>query len=161
MQDHLFLFWLIGGLLLMVAEFVLPGGIVFFLGLAATLVSLLAYAGWVDGWLAAFTTWFIGSLALVFGLRGLVQRIVPAEVVRGSVDEDLDAYGHAAEIIQRIPAGGEGRIAFRGSTWSARNYHTDADLEVGTQVRIVFRENLVWVVEAVQPSAAHESGRQG
>lgn len=145
--DNLFLIWLIGGLLLMVLEFVVPGGIVFFLGLAAALVSLLLYFGVIDGWLMAFTTWFVGSLALLFGLRGVVQRFVPAESERASADEDLDAYGQEAVVCVRIPAAGEGRIAFRGSDWSARNYHADRDLEVGARVRIVLRDNLTWVVE--------------
>lgn len=151
-SDDITLIWFIGGAVLMVLEFVLPGGIIFFLGLSATLVSLLLYTGVIEGWLQAFTTWFIGSLALVFGLRGVVQKIVPAQVDRGSTNEDLDAYNQPAEVSERIPAGGEGRIAFRGSNWVARNYHGDRDLEEGTPVRIVFRDNLTWVVEAIDPA---------
>lgn len=151
MQDlEISTLWFIGGVVLMLLEFVLPGGIVFFLGLGATLVSVLLYAGLIDGWLQAFTTWFIGSLALLFGLRGVVQKIVPAQVERGKTDEDLDAYNHIVEVCERIPARGEGRVNFRGSTWAARSYHGDQDLEAGTRVRIVFRENLVWMVERVE-----------
>lgn len=148
--SEIFLIWFIGGVVLMVLEFVLPGGIVFFLGLGATLVALLLHLGLIDGWLQAFTTWFIGSLALLFGLRGLVQKIIPAEVERGKTDEDLDAYNQTAKVCERIPAQGEGRIDFRGSTWVARNYHNDQDLEPGTKVRIIFRDNLAWMVEAVE-----------
>lgn len=149
MQDSdVFMIWLIGGIVLMILEFLLPGGIVFFLGLGATLVSLLLYFDVIDGWLQAFTAWFIGSTALLFGLRGLVQRIVPAQVEQSRTDEDLDAYSHPAKVTQRIPAGGEGRIDFRGSEWQARNHHDDQDLEAGARVRVVFRDNLTWVVEA-------------
>jgi len=161
MQNYeLFTLWLIGGVVLMLLEFILPGGIVFFLGLGATLVSLLLYTGVIEGWIQAFTAWFIGSLLLIFGLRGLVQRVIPAHVERGSTDEDLDAYGQEAEVVERLPAGGEGRIHFRGSGWAARNYHTDRELEVGCKVRIVFRDNLLWTVEAVdppEPEPSHES----
>lgn len=145
--------WFVGGALLMIAEFLLPGGIVFFLGLGATLVSLLLYSGIIEGWLQAFTAWFIGSLVLLFGLRGVVQKIIPAQVERGRTDEDLDAYNQIAQIHERIPISGEGRIMFRGSTWSAKSYQTDQALEAGTKVRIVFRENLVWVVEPVGQAA--------
>lgn len=141
--------WLIAGAVLMVLELLLPGGIVFFLGLSASLVSLFLYTGLIDGWIQAFTTWFVASLALVFGMRGVVQKILPAQVDRSNTDEDLDAYGHAAEVSTPIPAGGTGRIRFRGSEWDARNYHDDEGLEPGTSVRIVFRENLTWVVEKV------------
>lgn len=157
MQDFdLATIWLMGGALLMLLEFLLPGGIVFFLGLSATLVALLLYVGVIDGWLSAFTVWFIGSLVLLFGLRGVVQKIIPAEVDRGKTDEDLDAYDHQAQVCERIPAHGEGRITFRGSTWIARNYHGDRDLEAGTQVRIILRDNLAWLVEAAETPERHE-----
>lgn len=145
--DDPFVIWLIGGLLLMALEFVVPGGIVFFLGLGASLVAVLLYLGVIDGWLPAFTAWFVGSLALLFGLRGVVQRFVPATRERVNTDEDLDAYDHDAEVTRRIPGSGEGRIAFRGSDWAARSYHDDCDLEAGTRVRILRRDNLTWVVE--------------
>lgn len=139
--------WFIGGVVLMVAELLLPGGIIFFLGLGATFVALLLYAGVLEGWLQAFTAWFIGSLVLLFGLRGLVQRIIPAQVNRGKTDEDLDAYGQNAEVCERIPINGTGRIAFRGSTWTAKSHASDQALEAGTPVRIAYRDNLIWVVE--------------
>lgn len=146
---ELFTLWFIGGVLLMLLEFIIPGGIIFFLGLGATGVALLLYTGVIEGWLQAFTAWFIGSLALLFGLRGLVQKLLPARIERGKTDEDLDAYDQLAQVLERIPAGGEGRIDFRGSTWKAKNYHQDQSLEPGTPVRIVFRDNLVWTVEAL------------
>ena len=156
-DDQLFMIWLIGGIVLMILEFLLPGGIVFFLGLSATLVSLLLYVELIDGWLQAFTTWFIGSLALVFGLRGLVQKLIPAQVEKGNTDEDLDAYDHAASVCEPIPAHGEGRIEFRGSTWAARHYHGDQPLPANTEVRIVYRDNLVWVVEAIDTEITSDS----
>lgn len=152
MQDYeLFTLWFIGGVVLMLLEFLLPGGIVFFLGLGATLVSLLLYTGLIEGWIQAFTAWFVGSLLLLFGLRGVVQKMLPAQVERGKTNEDLDAYNQIAEVVETIPAGGQGRIIFRGSTWDAKNYHDNRDLEPGAPVRIVFRDNLLWTVEAIDP----------
>lgn len=153
-NQDLAIFWFIGGALLMAAELLLPGGIIFFLGLGATLVSLLLFFGIIEGWLQAFTAWFIGSLVLLFGLRGVVQRIIPAQVNRGKTDEDLDAYGQRAEVCESIPVNGTGRIAFRGSTWTAKSHSSDQALEVGTPVRIAYRDNLIWVVE---PFGSEES----
>jgi inner membrane protein len=158
LQDYdLFTLWFIAGAVLMLLEFIVPGGIVIFLGIGAILVSFLLYTGVIDGWLQAFTVWFIGSLALVFGLRGLVQKVIPAQRERGKTDEDLDAYNQQAVVSERIPAQGEGRINFRGSTWSARGHQPDRDIEAGTRVRIVLRENLVWLVEPLEdePPAKH------
>lgn len=142
--------WFIAGIVLMLLEFVVPGGIVFFLGLGATLVALLLHLGLIGSWVDAFTAWFVGSLALLFGLRGIVQKFLPAEVTKSNTDEDLDAYNHPAEVCETIPANGEGRILFRGSTWAARNVHSEEELTKGTRVRIVFRDNLIWMVEAEQ-----------
>jgi membrane protein implicated in regulation of membrane protease activity len=143
----MFIAWFAGGVVLMLLEFVVPGGIAFFLGFGAILVALLLQVDLISGWLHAFTTWFIGSLAMIFGLRGIVQKIMPAEREKGKTDEDLDAYNKIAEVCERIPAKGEGRIAFRGTTWIARNYHGDRDIEKGGKVRIIFRDNLAWMVE--------------
>ncbi|MDQ2076252.1 NfeD family protein [Marinimicrobium sp. ABcell2] len=154
-QDYdLFALWFIAGAVLMLLELVIPGGIVIFLGIGAVLVSFLLYTGVIDGWLQAFTVWFIGSLVLVFALRGLVQKLIPAQVERGKTDEDLDAYDQVAVVAERIPAQGEGRINFRGSTWAARCHQPDLEVEAGTQVRVVLRENLVWLVEPVDPPVA-------
>lgn len=147
--SDIIIIWFIGGIALMLLELLLPGGIVFFLGLGGTIVALLLYAGIIDGWLQAFTAWFIGSLALLFGLRGVVQKIIPAVVHRGRTDEDLDAYKHRAQVCEAIAPGGEGRIIFRGSTWPARCYDERCALPAGSEVRIAFRDNLVWVVEPV------------
>lgn len=161
MQDYeLFTYWFIGGIALMLLEFLLPGGIVFFLGLGATLVSLLLYVDLIDGWIQAFTAWFVGSLLLLFGLRGVVQKLIPAQVEQGRTDEDLDAYDQIAEVAETIPAGGEGRIDFRGSTWAAKHYHEDRALEAGTRVRIVFRDNLLWTVEAIDPPHDNHSPKE-
>ncbi|WP_049722198.1 NfeD family protein [Gilvimarinus polysaccharolyticus] len=152
MQEYeLSTLWFIAGIVLMVLEILLPGGIVFFLGLGASLVALLLFTGFIDGWIQAFTAWFVGSLLLLFGLRGVVQKLIPAQVERGGTDEDLDAYDQIVEVAETIPPGGEGRIMFRGSTWNAKNYHQDQNqaLEAGTRVRVVFRDNLRWTVEAL------------
>lgn len=139
--------WLICGLILMLSEILLPGGIAFFLGLGAVIVSFFLYLGVIDSILEAFTTWFIGSLALLFGLRSLTIKLLGSHVEYGNTNEDLDAHNQIVEVCETIPAESEGRIFFRGTTWLARNYHKDQDLEKGTKVRILFRENLVWLVE--------------
>jgi membrane-bound ClpP family serine protease len=50
----MFMAWLIGGAVLMLLELVVPGGIVFFLGLGAMLVALFVQLGLLDGWMQAF-----------------------------------------------------------------------------------------------------------
>lgn len=148
------IYWLAGGLILIVLEFVIPGGVVVFLGMAALLVALLIWTGLIDGLIPAFTTWFILSLVLIVSLRGLVQRMMPGEEGWQSTDEDADAYGKIVEVAETIDKAAEGRIRFRGSTWPATCY--DHTLHKGDRARMVARDNLIWVVEAVDEDAPKE-----
>ena len=63
---------------------------------------------------------------------------------------DMDAYDKIIEVVETIPAGGEGRVSFRGTSWVARHYHNDIPCLKGTRVRILFRENLIWIVEHLE-----------
>ncbi len=153
--------WLVGGIVLMLLELLVPGGIVFFLGFSATLVGLLFLLGVMHSPFSAFIAWFIGSLVLLIGFRGIMQRFAPATLDKSSTDEDLDAYNHIVEVAETIPPQGEGRIHFRGTTWRARNYDGDQPLAQGSQARLIFRENLVWIVEAIDMVEVNESHTEG
>jgi inner membrane protein len=157
-SSEIALYWIIAGILLSLAEFLVPGGIMLFIGLGALIVGLLAYLGIVEGWLPMLFVWFAVSISMILGLRGAAQKLVRAKVQRGQTDEDIDAYSRIAEVRETIPAGGEGRIAFQGTTWAARNVHGDRDLPPGTRVRIVFRENLAWMVEACDETESADTG---
>ena len=121
------IYWLAAGVVLIVLEFVIPGGVAVFLGIAALLVCLLIWAGFVDGHMAAFTAWFILSLLLLVSLRGLVQRMMPGDQSWQSTDEDADAYGTIVEVAETIENAAEGRIHFRGSTWARDLLRTHAE----------------------------------
>ena len=148
------IYWLVGGLILIALELVIPGGVVVFLGLAALLVGLLIWVGLLEGLVAAFTAWFVLSLLLIISLRGVVQRLMPGEEQWQSTDEDADAYGKIVEVAETIEKGTEGRIHFRGSTWPATCY--DKTIREGERARMVARDNLIWVVEPVDEDAPPE-----
>ena len=111
-------FWLILGVVLILVELVLPGAVVVFLGFGALAVALAIYLGLVEGWMSAFTLWFIGSLLLLIILRSFLQRYMPqGEAQRQSTDEDLDAYGAVITVAEAMSPDQAGRIHFRGTTW--------------------------------------------
>lgn len=68
------LLWLIGGLVLMLLEFLLPGGIAFFLGLGATFIALLLFLGLIASPLHAFMAWLVSCGILLVGLQGLLRQ---------------------------------------------------------------------------------------
>jgi len=145
-------FWLILGALLIVAELLVPGLVVVFLGTAALLVGLAAYLGIIGSWTTALIAWMILSMALVLFLRGFFARFLPGETRKGNLDEDVEAFGITVPVVAvDSEAPYKGRISYRGSTWDAE---TSGDpLTKGARVRLLARENLVWMVEPIDEDA--------
>ena len=141
-------YWVVGGVILLLAEIVVPGMVLGFLGAAALMVAGLLWLGVIEGPVAALTTWFIGSIVLLVALRGMFQRLMPGDVEVQSTDEDLDAYGSVVEVAETIPKGETGRIRFHGSTWTAICY--ERTLEAGSRARLVTRDGIGWVVEPME-----------
>lgn len=146
-METLPIIWIVAGLLLMLLELVLPGGVAFLVGAGAALVGVLLLSGVIEGIMPALTSWFILSIVLLLSLRNVVTRFVPSTVSRSNTNEDIDAHGHLVHITETIPADGEGRIEYRGTSWKARSYHGDRTLEKGERVRLVVRQDLAWLVE--------------
>ena len=139
-------FWVVLGALLIVAELLVPGLVVVFLGAAALLVALAAYLGIITSWTTALIAWMILSMALVLFLRGFFARFLPGETRKGNLDEDVEAFGVTVRVVgvdESDPR--KGRVSYRGSTWAAES--ADEPLVVDGTVRLLARENLVWMVE--------------
>lgn len=147
-MDAMTMAWLIGGGVLIAAEFIIPGGIVSFLGIAALLVGLGNWVGIFSDWISSTTWWFILSLGLLLSMRKVVNRFLPGESSYDSPDEDLAVYGTVVTIAETVREGDStGRIHFRGTTWSATSLH--GTLPPGAHATISHRENLVWIISPV------------
>jgi len=133
----------------MLAELILPGLIVIFLGLGAWLVALGIYLGvWTD-WASILTAWMVMSIALILGLRSMFARLAPGNRVKGVLDEDLEASDTLVEVVAVDPTDPtRGRVSFRGSTWQVECL--GGGLQPGKKVRLLKRENLVWLVEPLK-----------
>lgn len=140
--------WLIAGILLAVSELFIPGGVVFFLGLSATLVSGGFALGIVESLAPAFALWFALSLALVFGARRFLRKYFKSAQGVAITDEDTTVFGRIADVVDTIESGSDsGRVRFQGTTWSARAIK--GTIPAGSQVRLIDRDNLCWIVEPV------------
>ena len=139
-------FWLVTGAIFVVAELVIPGGIVVFLGLAALVVASALIFGIVETWTSALTLWFISSLALVILLRSVATKIAGGATTVANTDEILDAYGEVVEVEQAIgPGHTKGRVKFRGAQWQALG---DGGLiEAGSKAKVISQENITLIVE--------------
>lgn len=142
--DTTSLFWLILGAVLIILEFIVPGAILAFLGIAALIVGGFYYYGMLSSILYGFIYWFIISLVLVFFLRSFVLRFMPADCRYQPVDEDDNATGSWAEVVEEIRPGQPGRIRFRGTTWQARG---EGHCVKGAKVMIAGRMGNAWQVK--------------
>ncbi|HZA51287.1 MAG TPA: NfeD family protein [Myxococcaceae bacterium] len=143
--------WLGVGVALLASELVLPGLLVGFLGASAILVAGLRWIGVLESFSTSLVAWLGISAVSILTLRSLLQRWSGAEHEVHSTDEDLEAFGQIAEVVTELGSETGGRIRFRGSTWPARCLQ--GTLSPGSEVRIVDREGLEWIVEPVSPLA--------
>lgn len=141
--------WLVFGVVLIVLELIVPGAVLVFLGAGALLVGLFVWMGLIHTWVASITAWFIASLFLLIVLRSFFQRFISGDTEKQSTDEDYDAYGEVVDVVESIDPDTQGRIRYRGTTWQAACY--DHAIEAGSKAQIVYRENLVWIVEPANP----------
>lgn len=138
--------WAIIGLGLILAEIILPGGIVILLGAACIVVSGLIWGGVVEGLAQCLTVWFITSIVLLLGFRGLTQKLIGGDYHVANTDEAIDLYGQIAEVKENIgPGEKQGRIHFQGSDWPA--VADGSVIEAGEIVKIICQQNIAFVVE--------------
>ncbi|MCC4834755.1 NfeD family protein [Shewanella sp. 10N.7] len=138
--------WLIVGLILMVAEIIVPGGIVILLGAACVIVAAALFAGIVDGATQSFTLWFITSIVLLLSFRHITQKMIGGDAHVDNTDEEMDLYNQIVTVKADIgPGEHEGRVTFSGTEWPALGDGTE--IKSGSKVRIICRENIGLIVE--------------
>lgn len=146
--NDIFMYWVVVGLLLMLAEAGLPGGVAFALGLAAVATGSITWAGVVESWTAFLGTWAVLSGAIVAVAVPVVHRYFGGERMRAVLDDDAHASGTEVDVVQDVAADhSNGKIRYQGSLWSARSKL--GTLPAGSRAKLVYRDGFVWVVELV------------
>jgi membrane protein implicated in regulation of membrane protease activity len=151
-MDATALTWIffLGGLLLMLLETVLPGGVAFFLGFGGLAVAGLRLFGiFTDPFTAVFA-WLLLSTGLTVALRPFAMRYFGGDVSLALTDEDAEALGEKVTVVEPVGAETPGRIRFRGAEWDART--VEGALPKGAKAKILYRDNLTWVVEPIDDS---------
>lgn len=140
------LIWSILGSVLILLEFIVPGGIVVFLGLAAILVGGSIYAQWITSLTSALLTWFISSIFFMLFLRSVFIKYFEGDAKVHNVDEDEDILGAIVEIIEDVCPYKEGRVKFQDSTWVARS---DEELLMGSNAVILRRDGNTLIIRSL------------
>ena len=110
--------WVLGGLVLLLAEILTPGGFfVVFFGAGAILVGALKALGWNGPAWAEWLVFTVLSLAaLAFFREPLMRRF---HLKAGKPVDRLE--GESALVTEDVAPGGVGKAEMRGASWTARS----------------------------------------
>ncbi len=137
------LIWTVGGILLVLAEFLVPGLIIIFFGTAALITGLAIYAGLPTDYGLPFLLFAtLSILQLVIVRRHFKKWFTGGNAVNQQSLEEF--IGHEAIVISGFAEGDtHGKVEFKGASWSAL---CDEPLQPGERVRISSREGITLTV---------------
>ena len=138
---------LVVGLAFIIAELVLPGGIVMWLGVSSLLLVGARYYGHFQELPDIFMAWSALSVALVTFSVVFLQRFFGGDVEKNHFDDLEEALGQTVEVESRVSSDSDsGRVLYQGTTWNAK---TDGpDIPEGSKAIITGRNNITWIVKA-------------
>lgn len=138
--------FLIGGVLLMLLETIVPGGVSLFLGVSGLIVGALRWLGFLADPATSVVIWLFTSIGLILAMRPVLMKYWGGESSYKLADEDVEAMDQIVEVVEPVNAlDNSGRIRFQGITWQARTLA--GKLEPGRKAVIKYRDNVTWIVE--------------
>lgn len=137
--------WFVVGLVLILMEFIIPGLVIAFFGLGAWVTAIFVaifpeMAFWVQ--MMIFTVFSVASLVLL--RRTLKKRFFSNQ--EGAESEGLDDYIGQKAVVEIAIKNGEGKILFKGVSWSA---YADEDIPEGTKVTIIDKDSIKLKVKPI------------
>ena len=140
------------GVIAMVLEIFVPGGIVMCMGLSAISIGALQLMGYFTDPSYGFMVFSIFSILLVFPMLWFLKKISPhSESSVSNIDEDLESCGKVVVVTETVMENNSsGRIRFQGSDWPATS--AGGTFPKDSQVKIIGRDNLIWIVSSHQNS---------
>lgn len=141
------LIWFLVGLLLLLAEFAIPGLVIFFFGVGAWVVALGC----------ALTDIDINTQLIVFIVSSVLSLVLLRKWLKGiflghssahqELTEDLSEFvGERVAVKAEITPQQPGKVELHGTDWTAAAAET---IPVGARVEIIGKENLTLRVKAV------------
>jgi membrane protein implicated in regulation of membrane protease activity len=136
----------VGGLVLMIIETLIPGGVSFFLGISGLFVGALRWFGILEDPATSVITWLFTSVALILVMRPLLMKYWGGESSYKLANEDVEAMDQVVDVIEPINAdNNSGRIRFQGISWQAKTL--EGEIPAGSKAKIRYRDNVTWIVE--------------
>jgi membrane protein implicated in regulation of membrane protease activity len=108
----------------------------------------MIHLGWIDTLPMSFMVCGIMAVGFVIPMQFLFKSFCVGATSKSNIDEDVDCFGKIVVVIHDIgEEHNNGRINFQGTEWAACSHQVSID--AGGKAKIIGRENLVWVVEAL------------
>lgn len=150
--------FIIGGVILLGMEALIPSGMTFILGFSGLLVGILRFIGFLDDPVTATLVWVGLSAGITLFSLPLLRKYFGGDTVKKLADEDYEAMDKVVTVVEAIDEhSDEGRIRFQGISWQARSL--DGDIPAGSEARIKYRDNTTWIVEPVQKIPGNSSDK--
>ncbi len=146
MFENMVLFWFLAGLVLIIAEFAVPGIVLIFFGVGAWVASLTTWIGLTDSMTSQIIVFIIASVVLLISLRRFVKNAFVGRVnADGLNPDDLGEFvGRQVTVLETVnPGTGRGKVDFKGAQWSAAS---DQVIEAGKLAEIIRVDGLTLVV---------------
>ena len=148
------------GLLVIAAEFLGPGFVLFFFGVGGLLTAgaTAVIPGLGSSLLLQILVWLGASVGTLFSLRRYFRGIFGGKESRAPLDSEYS--GHNATVVEAIDTRHPGRVRFQGTEWEAVTY--DGSFAAGETVQIVKNENLTLVIakSVADELAEYEEGEK-
>jgi membrane protein implicated in regulation of membrane protease activity len=137
--------WLYTGVLLMLAELLAPGFVIFFFGLAAASVAGIKFIFPSMSTACQIALFSVFSVIYLTALRKWFYKLFKMD--SSSVSSAPSEFaGRLAEVTQRIESSLPGRVMLGDSEWTAE---ADDTIEAGENVCVIDQKNLTLKVEKV------------
>jgi len=142
------LVWFLVGFGLVVLEFVIPGVILVFFGVAAWIVSITTYLGITSSIEVQLLLFAVASVLLLFSLRKYIRNQLTGHIT-GQQDPtaNLDEFtGKSVPVVKTIkPGSQDGRVEFKGAEWKAES---EEEIEEGKMAIILAADGIVLIVKS-------------
>ncbi len=143
------LIWFIVGAVLLVAELMAPGLVIFFFGLGAWCVALSCFV-LAPGINIQLTLFLVVSLLLLLTLRQRLRQVFVGRGRSGADEEETDnqsaMIGRQGRLVQEIAPGSPGRVELAGTSWQAV---ASTALPAGSVVEVIGQQGITLTVKAV------------
>ena len=135
--------WVTGGLVLLLAEVLTPGGFfVVFFGAGAILVGALKVVGWAG---PAWAEWLVFTVLSIVSLAFFREPLMRRFNLKGGKPTVDRMEGERALVTEEVAPGGVGKAELRGASWTARSTGT-VTLARGQRCRVERVEGLtLWL----------------